>query len=154
MPRVTFGNFSLEAPDEWTLSTVILAGPVSEDLPEMGLLGGKTVRPFQSNMIVTMERVGPEVTPESYVRRQLEGLREAGVDRRDARTPEKVQLENGIEGLLTEQVILAATGERVHQMQLVCIKNEVAHTIIGSHLDGAPFEAVRDEFRKMLLSFK
>ncbi len=154
MPRVTIGTFSLEAPDEWTLSTVILAGPVSEDIQEMGLLGGKTVRPFQRNLIATMERVDQEVTPDSYVRRQVEGLREAGVDRREARAPEIVQLEGGNKGLLTEQVILGPTGERVHQMQLVSIKDSIAYTIIGSHLDGAPFETVRDEFRQMLLSFK
>jgi hypothetical protein len=55
--------------------------------------------------------------------------------------------------LITEQIILGATGERVRQMQLVCIKEGVAHTVITSHLDGPPFENARKEFRAMLDSF-
>ncbi len=45
-------------------------------------------------------------------------------------------------------------GERVRQMQLVVIKNGVAHTTIATHLDGISFENVREEFRAMLLSFE
>ena len=39
-------------------------------------------------------------------------------------------------------------------MQLVVFKDGVAHTTIASHLDGPSFEAVRAEFRAMLLSFQ
>ncbi len=39
-------------------------------------------------------------------------------------------------------------------MQLVAIKNGLAHTLIASHLDGHPFEQMRGQFREILLSFK
>jgi hypothetical protein len=39
-------------------------------------------------------------------------------------------------------------------MQLVTLKDGCAYTLIASHLDGAPFEAARAEFRNMLLSFR
>lgn len=152
MPRVKFGTFSLEAPDNWTLNSVILAGPV-DDSPGQGMLTTKAVQPFQRNLITTLEQVGPKETVESYVKRQIDGLKEAGVPRQEGRPPEKVKLDSGQEGLLTEQIITSGDGERVRQMQLVVIKNGVAHTAIASHLDGASFEKVREEFRKMLLSF-
>jgi hypothetical protein len=152
MPRVTLGSFSVDAPADWTLSTVILAGPV-EDQPEAtGLLTTRVVRPFQRNLVATMEQIDPGVTAESYVKRQIEGLRQAHVVREDVGEPETVLLAGGIKGLVTEQIIIGGTGERVRQMQLLTIKDGVAHTIILSHLDGKPFEAVRSEFRKMLLS--
>ena len=152
MPRVKFGTFSLEAPDDWTLNSVILAGPV-DDSPQQGMLTTKAVQPFQRNLITTLEQVGPNETLEGYVQRQIDGLREAGVPRQEGRPPEKVNLEGGQEGLLTEQIIQGPDGERVRQMQLVVIKKGAAHTTIASHLDGASFERVREEFRKMLLSF-
>jgi hypothetical protein len=152
MPRVSFGTFSLEAPDTWTLNSVILAGPV-EDTPSMGMLTTKAVQPFQRNLITTLEQVGPQETLESYVKRQVDGLKEAGVPRQEVKKPEKVSLASGEAGLITEQVIQGGDGSRVRQMQLVVFKNGVAHTTIASHLDGPAFEAVRQEFRQMLLSF-
>jgi hypothetical protein len=153
MPRVTLGSFSLEASSDWTLSTVILAGPVDEGGQGQGMLTTKAVRPFQRNLVATMEEVEPSMTLEGYVKRQIDGLRQAGVTRQDAGKPEKVKLPNGLEGLVTEQIIVGGTGERVRQMQLVCFKQGIAHTIIASHLDGVPFEAARKSFRDMLLSF-
>ncbi len=152
MPQVRFGTFSMEAPDSWTLSSVILAGP-PEAPPVQGMLTTKAVRPFQRNLIVTMEQVGPNETAESYVQRQLSGLKEAGVIRQEAAPPEKVALSSGPEAVLTEQIIVAHGGERVRQMQVVFVKDSIAHTAIASHLDGASFERVRAEFRSMLLSF-
>jgi hypothetical protein len=153
MTRVQFGTFSLEAPQGWTLSSVILAGPVDES-PGKGMLTTKAVRAFQRNLITTMERVAEKETPASYVKQQLDGLREAGVSRQEARPPEPVKLASGHEGLLTEQIILGAGGERVRQLQLVVIKDGIAHTSIASHLDGAAFEGAREEFRRLLLSFE
>jgi hypothetical protein len=153
MPRVTFGTFSLEAGADWTLSTVILAGPIDEGGGSGGMLTTKSVRPFQRNLVATMEEVDSSTTLESYVKRQIDGLRQAGVARQDAGKPERLKLGNGLEGLVTEQIIVGGTGERVRQMQLVCIKDGIAHTIIASHLDGAPFEAARKSFRQMLVSF-
>jgi hypothetical protein len=142
----------LEAPPDWTLSTVILAGPVEDQPLAKGMLTTKVVKPFQRNLVATVEQVAPDVTAESYVDRQIKGLREAGVARDEVGEREEIQLAGGHRGLVTEQVILGGTGERVRQMQLVTIKGGIAHTVIASHLDGAPFEAVRSEFRKMLLS--
>lgn len=153
MPRVSFGTYSIEAPSSWTLNSVIMAGPV-EDTPSMGMLTTKAVQPFQRNLITTLEQVGPSETLESYVKRQVDGLKEAGVPRQEVKKPEYVTLASGAAGLITEQVIQGAGGERVRQMQLVVFKDAVAHTTIASHLDGPSFEAVRAEFRAMLLSFQ
>jgi hypothetical protein len=153
MARVQFGTFSLEAPQGWTLSSVILAGPIDEP-PSKGMLTTKAVRAFQRNLITTMERVSDKETPASYVKQQLEGLREAGVSRQEARPAETVKLAGGHEGLVTEQIIVGAGGERVRQMQLVVIKGGIAHTSIASHLDGPSFEGAREEFRRLLLSFE
>jgi hypothetical protein len=152
MPRVTFGTFSIEAGDDWTLSTVILAGPIDEP-PTQGLVSTKAVRPFQQNIVATMEQVEPSMTLENYVKRQIAGLKEAGVQRQDAGKPERLKLASGKDGLVTEQIIIGGSGERVRQMQLVCIRDGVAYTVIASHLDGASFEGARTSFRSMLLSF-
>ncbi len=151
MTRVTFGTFSLEAPDGWSLSSVILAGPV-DDAPSKGMLSTRAVRPFQRNLITTLEVVPDTETPESYVQRQIRGLKEAGVQRQDAAKPKTVSLGDNLKGLLTEQIIVSQDGERVRQMQLVVIIDHVAHTVITSHLDGVPFESARAEFEKMLTS--
>lgn len=153
MALVQLGPFSLEAPEEWTLSTVILAGPVEEPSAGLKMPTTKAVAPFQRNLVATMEQVSGPMTLESYVKRQVDGLKAAGVPRQDAARPERVKLKNGLDGLITEQIITGNTGERVRQMQLVCIKDGVAHTVIASHLDGASFDSARAEFRKMLLSF-
>lgn len=142
MARVSLGPFSLEPAEGWSLSSVIMAGPLD------GPPGA-----FQRNMITTMEQVGPRETPKSYVARQVKSLEAAKVARSEARPPEVVQLSEG-EGLLTEQVIEGQGGDKVRQLQLVFIKDRVAFTAIASHKDGPAFEAARPELRKMLLSFR
>ncbi len=153
MPKVKFGTFTLEAPPNWTLNSVILAGPVDEAPPGAGMLTTKAVQPFQRNVITTLEQVGPGETAEGYVAAQQRGLDAENVGRKETRPPEKVKV-GGLDGLLTEQTISGMGGERVRQMQLVVIKNGVAHTTIATHLDGISFENVREEFRAMLLSFE
>jgi hypothetical protein len=154
MPRVILGPFSLEVPPDWTLSTVIFAGPLDDNqLPPTRRFGEKSARPFQRNLVATMEQVGAGETPDAYLKRQVEALRKAGVERQEAGARELIKLPNGYEGLLTEQVIAGGTGEYVRQMQLVSIKDSVAYTIIASHLDGEAYESVREEFRNMLFSF-
>jgi hypothetical protein len=138
---------------DWTLSTIILSGPEDDKELSAGLLSPKVARPFRRNVVATMEPVGPQETPESYVERQIDGLAQAGMFRQEVREPEGVQLGGGLSGLLCEHVIMGASGERVRQLQLVAIKKGIAHTIIASHLDGVPFEAARQEFRDLLLSF-
>jgi len=153
MARVNFGSFGLDLSPDWTLSSVILAGPVEDPVASPRILTAQAPRRFQQNIIGTMEQVGPDETPESYVKRQRDGLREAGVEYREAAPPEKVQLANGLEGLLTEHVVVGPGGDWVHQMQLVSIKDRVAHTIIASHLDGPAFQRAKQRFREILLSF-
>lgn len=153
MPYVQFGTFSLDVLPDWTLSTVILAGPVEEDSADDPMLINAPT-PFQSNIIITLEQVKGDEIPESYLNRQLDGLRQANVNFQQMAPPERVKLENGLDGILSEQVIVGAGGEWVRQLQLMFIKDGVAYTAIASQLEGPPFEKMRDRFRAMLLSLK
>jgi hypothetical protein len=152
MPRVSIGPFSLDIQEDWTLSTVILAGP-EEETSKDNERAGDEPRPFQRNLVATMERVKPEQTLESYVERQLAGLWEAGVEQYLGEQ-RRVQVGSDLPGLMNEWVLVGGRGERVRQMQIVCIKEGVAYTLIASHLDGEPFKAARQEFEEMLLSFR
>src|SRR5262245_25571859 len=105
--RVALGSFSLEATTDWTLSTVILAGPVDE-AGGAGMPTTKVVRPFQRNLVATMEQVEPTMTLENYLKRQIDGLRQAGVERTEAAKPERLKLAEGRDGLLSEQIIRGA----------------------------------------------
>jgi hypothetical protein len=144
----------MEAPSTWTLSSVILAGPVEASPPGQGMLTTKAVKPFQRTLVCTMERVDASETADGFLRRQVKAMKEAGVARQEAAPPEKVRLGSGHEGLVVEQIVTNPGGERIRQMQLVFIKDGIAHVAVASHLDGASFEAVRQEFRSMLLSFE
>lgn len=153
MTEIRFGTFSLDVPEGWTFSSVILSGPVEDSVaPSIPTI--KAVPSFQRNLITTLERVPDEETCQSYVNRQVKGLRTAHVSWEEAAKPIEVELKNGLSALLLEQVIIGQGGERVRQMQLVFIKDNIAHTAIASQLDGPPFETVRDEFKKMLLSYQ
>ncbi|MBI4820178.1 MAG: hypothetical protein HY791_28135 [Deltaproteobacteria bacterium] len=154
MARVNLGTFSIDAPDVWTLSTIILAGPVEEPNDKLKLKTAKPQKPFQQNIIVTMEQVGKDETPESYVRRQVQGLLEAKVIRKETATPETLDLGKGQKGLLTEQSVTGPGGEQVRQLQLVSIRNGVAFTLIASNLDGPAYDRSKDSFRKILASFE
>lgn len=151
--RVEFGPLSLEVPEKWTLSSVILAGPV-EQAVQQGMLTTKGVPAFQRTLITTMEAVPADETPESFVKKQIDALTAAQVPRSETAQREVVSLPGGLQGLLTEQVITGDRGERVRQMQLVYIKDGIAFAAIASHLDGAAFESARSEFRAMLLSYR
>ena len=154
MPQVTFGPFSLLAPPDWTLRTVILTGPPDGEQAGGDRLPARAVQPFQRNLVVTMEVVAATETAEAYRKRQAKGLTDAEVFWQQVGQAERVQLKEGaLSGLLTEQIVLAPGGERVRQLQLICIKEGLAYTIVASHLDGDPFEGVRNEYRGMLLSF-
>jgi hypothetical protein len=144
MARVKFGTYSVDVPQGWTLSSVILSGPIEATQDDT---------PFQRNVITTMEVVENDETMRSYAQRQVEGLKQAGVSR-EGKGLKEVTLAGGMQALIGEQVILGAGGERVRQMQLIVIKDSIAHTMIASQLDGKRFEAVRREFEKMLLSFQ
>lgn len=152
MPRISIGPFSLDVRKNWTLSSVILAGPPEEKTSDDEERAGGDSRPFQRNLIATMERVKAEETPKTYVDRQLEGLWKAGVEQYLGEE-KPVTLVGRLKGLMNDWVIVDSGGERVRQMQLVCIKEGIAYTLIASDLDGERFEAVRQEFEEMLLSF-
>jgi len=150
------GPVSLEVGDDWTLSTVVLAGPLPtsgvEALDDDALpLPAAT---FQPNLVVTMEQVEGDVTPQIYVRQQLEGLRKAQVMRQTSRAPEIVKLASGRDALLTEQILVGPGGDSIRQLQLVTIKAGVAFTLIASALDGPSYAQDYDRFRRMLLSFR
>lgn len=151
--RVTFGTFSLDVSPDWTLSTVVLAGPVDDVGASSAMPTTKAVPPFQRNLVSMMERVDDKTTLESYLKLQIEGLKQAGFPRKEAAPAEKVTVSGGHPALITEQIINGQAGERVRQMQLICIKSGIAHLIIASHLDGLPFESVRKSYREMLMSF-
>ena len=155
MPRISLGPFSLDLEPDWTLSTVIFAGPVIQEEPDddrLPLAG--EARRFQPNLVATMEGgLGKNVTPESYVERQIEGLRKAQVMRRESAPSKRVKLAGGAEGLLTEQVVVGPDGALVHQLQLVTIKDGVAYTLITSALDGPQYDKARERFQTILLSF-
>ncbi len=149
MPRVRFGAFSIDAPSNWTLSSVVLAGPV-----DAAPSGEGQPRGFQRNVVTMLEQVADGTTPQAYVAKQLKGLKDAGVQRKEGRPPETLDLGGGLEGLLTEQVITGADGQPVRQMQLTCIKRNIAHVVIATHMDGPMFEAAREEFHSLLSSFR
>jgi hypothetical protein len=153
MERFTPGPFSLDVPAGWTLSTVILTGP-KEAETSTNIPWPKQPRPFQSNLIITSETLEAGQTLQAYLNRQLKGLIEAGVTRYEGAEPEIVRLASGLDGLVTEQIIVGPTGDRVRQMQLLCVKGGCAYTLITSDLDGPSFDASRDQFRALLLSFE
>lgn len=153
MPIVSFANFSLDVPPDWTMSTLILAGPL-EQQPATQLRTPRAPQQFQQNLVMTMEEVASGVTAEDYLNRQLMGLQDSGITRYEGRPPEEVHLEDGARGIITEQIITGSGGEWVRQMQLITIKDRIAHTLIASHLEGPSFERARDQFRAILLSFK
>jgi hypothetical protein len=157
MPRVTIGPFSIDAPLGWTLSTVILAGPTTDPSPTTSssrLHSSSPSRSFQQNLAATMEQVGPGVTLRSYLERQIDGLIKANVGRSEAEEPQEVTLPSGRTGLLSDQYIQTPGGDLVRQLQLVCIKDGVAYTLIATHLAGELYERARDEFLQLLLSFE
>jgi hypothetical protein len=154
MPRVQLGPFSVEVPLNWTMSSVILTGPVGTVDTDVRMLGADAQQPFKQNLIATMEQVGSDETARSYVERQIEGLRNAQVDRRELVAPTEVSLRTGATGILLEQMIGASDGEYVGQMQLVTIKDRVAYTLIASHLYGPLYDQAREHFRLLLLSFE
>lgn len=153
LQQVRIGPFSLSSPPGWSLITAILAGPIDKDQKLEDMHTAKVVQPFQRNLVATMELVVASETPESYRKRQTKGLNEARVFWQVVGKPEQLTLQGDIPNVLTEQIVLGPSGERVRQLQLICIKDKVAYTIIATHQDGPPFEEAREEFRAILSSF-
>jgi hypothetical protein len=164
--RFNFGPVSLDVPGDFSLSTIVLAGPPVETKgPDLPAEAG-SARPFQSNVIITFEIVSASEKPETYRDRQKEGLRNAGVDvvfikndRKDEYEEVSIKGAKDDYGILGLQVIQSPAGDRVRQMQLIAIKEStnkqpVAITIIASHLDGQPFSEVKTKFREIMLSLE
>jgi hypothetical protein len=100
-----------------------------------------TSRSFQRNLVATMEQVGAHVTLRSYLDRQIEGLIKANVGRSEADEPREITLPSGLTGLLSDQYIQTPGGDLVRQLQLVCIKDDVAYTLIATHLAGELYDS-------------
>lgn len=153
MTRITIDNISVDVPPQWSLTTAILAGPLEEPSATSRFLGPQTPSQFQQNVVVVREPVGGNVTVDSYFGRQVESLKREGISRHEAGKVKKLTID-GVDALQTEQIIVAPTGERVRQMQLMTIKGGFAYTLIASHLEGEPFERSRASFEHILTSFR
>lgn len=147
-----FGGFQLNTVKGWSVSSVVMTGP--PDLKAAaGMPAMNTATAFQRNVVATVEEVPEGETAEAFVARQTLGLKQAQVFLRETLAPEPVDL-GGTKGVLSERVISGPSGEQVQQMQVVCIAQGRAYAVMASHLSGPSFEAVRDEFRNILTSFR
>lgn len=144
MSRLQLGTFSLDLPSGFTLSTVILMGPDGGN----GGDGG-----YSANVVASLEQVPAGASAQDFLEAQRHGLQQAGVPKSSMEAPESVTLEDGHPALLSEQVLPSPQGDRIRQMQLTVVRDEVAHVVVASHLDGGSFERHREAFRKVLLSF-
>jgi hypothetical protein len=133
---------------------MIFGGP-AEANPTGGMLVAKGGALFEQNLVVSIEPVSPGETAKQYAQRQMDRLKKANAQRTDAAPAVEVMLRNAEPGLLLEQTVPGGpNGERLRQMLLVTIKNDVAYTLIATHLDGEVFERSRETLRKFLLSFE
>lgn len=153
MESVQIGHFTVDIAKDWELTTVILAGPIDES-PGHPMLSGSEARSFRQNIVATVEQVSEKETPQSYLKRQVEGLERAGVGRREVSSPEPVKLKTGLAGILSEQDVVLPSGEWVRQMQVISIQSGRAYTLIASHLYGELYDKARSNFREMLLSLE
>jgi hypothetical protein len=109
---------------------------------------------FEQNLVMTVEPVQIGETAERYLARHEDQLLKANVQRTAVGRSESVTLESGRKALLAEYKLGGGpTGERLRQLQLVTIKDDVAYVLIATHLDGPVFEASREQMRSFLLSF-
>jgi hypothetical protein len=154
MSRVHFGRISIDAPPDWTVSTVVLVGPAVQFTDTPRLIQPRTQQSFQSNIVATSEKVDADEVLERYVQRQLEDFQQAGVSRKELMKPEEVQLDNDQAGILWEHAITAPGGQLVGQIQLVTIKDGFAYSVIASCLYGPAYEKDRENLRRILLSFQ
>ncbi len=144
--EVGFGPFSFRVPEDWTLTSVVLSGPVE-------VAGDTDAGVYQQTLMTTAEAVAPDETATRFVERQnaalaaTGGLQTVGPD-------ESVSLGASLTGVLSERIVAGLGGGNVRQMQLVYIKDGVAVTAIASQIDGPAFEAARRQFRSILLSFR
>jgi len=151
MQKFISNVFSIDMPDGWTLSTLIFAGPVDEKTDD-ALVGIGSAKPFQKNLVITLEAIAADVTLEDYLKRQRDGLIKAEVDWQPDQEPETVQLADGSVAILSEHTMMGQGGALIRQIQLMRFKSGVAYTFIASDLEGYPFDLARDDFRKILLS--
>lgn len=154
MPRVHYGSISVDVSPDWSLSTVVLLGPVLQTTDTPLLIQSQAQQAFQHNIVATVEKIGADETLINYVQRQLQGFRQAGVNRQELVAPEDVRLSNSCDGMLWEHMVSGPTGQLVGQIQLVSIKDGFAYTVIASCLYGPSYKKERENLRQILLSFQ
>lgn len=139
------GGFGLPLPDNWQIASIILVGPPETETGQQA---------FQQNIVVVSEAVEDDETTESYVQKQTAKLKEQKALFASPGQLEKVSLSQGRAGVLFEHVVLGPGGERVRQMQVVCLHEGRVHALIASHLDGPRFAAQRATLRQILTSVR
>lgn len=142
---LTVGGFSLPLPGDWQIASIILVGP-----PE----SQEGQQEFQQNIVVVSEEVSGEETATSYVQKQTAKLKEQKALFASPGQLEAIKLPGGKDAVLFEHVVLGPGGERVRQMQVVCVAGQRMHALIASHLDGPRFAAHRAGLRSILTAAK
>ena len=143
MSSLQVGSFSLPTPQDWHIASVIVVGP-----PD-GAGAGPQGQQFQQNIVVVSEPVEDDENAEAYVQKQTAKLKEQKALFASPGQLEKIAL-GGHPAVLFEHVVLGPGGERVRQMQVVCVHKGRMHALIASHLDGPRFAAQRSSLRTIL----
>jgi len=143
MSSLQVGSFSLPTPQDWHIASVIVVGP-----PD-GAGAGPQGQQFQQNIVVVSEPVEDDENAEAYVQKQTAKLKEQKALFASPGQLEKIAL-GGHPAVLFEHVVLGPGGERVRQMQVVCVHKGRMHALIASHLDGPRFAAQRSNLRTIL----
>lgn len=148
MSSLQVGSFALPTPQDWHIASVIVVGP-----PD-GAPGGAQGQQFQQNIVVVSEPVEDDEQAEAYVQKQTAKLKEQKALFASPGQLEKITLASGHAAVLFEHVVLGPGGERVRQMQVVCVHKGRMHALIASHLDGPRFAAQRSSLRGILTGAK
>lgn len=148
MSSLQVGSFSLPTPKDWHIASVIVVGP-----PD-GAGNGPQGQQFQQNIVVVSEPVEDDEVAETYVQKQTAKLKEQKALFASPGQLEKITLAGGQPAVLFEHVVLGPGGERVRQMQVVCVHQGRMHALIASHLDGPRFAAQRSNLRTILTGAK
>ena len=145
--KLQAGAFALPTPKDWHIASVILVGP-----PDANGAGPQGQQ-FQQNVVVVSEPVEENESAEAYVQKQTQKLKEQKALFASPGQLEKIAL-GGHPAVLFEHVVLGPGGERVRQLQVVCVHKGRMHALIASHLDGPRFAAHRPALRTMLTGAK
>lgn len=141
------GGFSLPTPSDWQIASIIIVGPA-----DAAAAPGQ--QQFQQNIVVVSEPVESDENAQAYVQKQTAKLKEQKALFASPGQLENITLAGGRAAVLFEHVVLGPGGERVRQMQVVCVHDGRMHALIASHLDGPRFAAQRASLRGILTGAK